>query len=607
MDKYEFNIKVEQIKKMAAKGDYATAMKIADTIDWRRVRNANLLSSIADIYEQNQEYAEAKDILLLAFERAPVGKRLLYKLSEISIEAGEIQDAEDFYREFCEMSPEDSRQYLLRYMILKAKGAPAEQLIHSLEQYSSTDVDEKWLYELAVLYAQAGWEEECVRTCDKIMLLFGLGKYVDKAMELKLQYAPLTKQQMDLVENRDKYEEKLRAVEQEYRDTAADYYDEEEISEEPAMPVQESVVPEMSAVNGEREEEAPAKSAVIQEDTEEREEVQQKETPSYEASSPQCYHMIIEAKTREEALNIAIDELKYFHEQYGLNHKVAKTNAEKLNQKGFSVFIPKLEGKDLIIEDAGNLKLEVIDELDAYLEQLNTLNGVVLIDVIDHFDSMAEAKPEFIKRFDIVSDAEEEEEDLFEDIDLNLNPSEKVQDEADLIAEEKNNNSLPVSEEKQQVYIQTDNSAEEDESSYDEDSSYDETYDEDEEYEEEVYDDEYDSYDDAFFEDDEEISDNLPDDYYEEMEIDDFASYAQHYAKQIDCVLPGKTVLALYERIELMEEDEIPLTKATAEELIEEAADRAEKPSFSKRLTGMFNSKYDKEGHLILREEHFIH
>ena len=217
MDKYEFNIKVEQIKKMVSRGDYETAMKIADTIDWRRVRNVNILSMVATIYEKNEEYQEAKDILLLAFERSPIGKRLLFKLAELAIKEGSLQEAEDYYREFCDLAPDDPRQYILRYLILGAKGAPAEQLIHTLEQYCNIELDEKWIYELAELYAEAGMGELCIMTCDKIMLMFGLGKYVEKAMELKIQFAPLTKYQMDLVENRDKYEARLKAVEQEYR------------------------------------------------------------------------------------------------------------------------------------------------------------------------------------------------------------------------------------------------------------------------------------------------------------------------------------------------------------------------------------------------------
>ena len=161
MDKYEFNIKVEQIKKMVSRGDYGTAMKIADTIDWHRVRNASLLSMIAQIYEKNEEYQEAKDILLLAFERAPVGKRLLYKLADLALKDGSTAEAEAYYREFCDLAQDDPRQYLLRYKILKAKKAPVDQLIRALEVYTSSEVDEKWLYELAELYHKAGIEDKC--------------------------------------------------------------------------------------------------------------------------------------------------------------------------------------------------------------------------------------------------------------------------------------------------------------------------------------------------------------------------------------------------------------------------------------------------------------
>ena len=141
MDKYEFNIKVEQIKKMVNKEDFATAMKIADTIDWRRVRNANLLSMIASVYEKNEEYQEAKDILLIAFERAPVGKRLLYKLTQLAIKQGNIQEAESYYREFCDLAGDDSRQDILRYLILKAKGASVEQPFSNRRTLKSNQQD----------------------------------------------------------------------------------------------------------------------------------------------------------------------------------------------------------------------------------------------------------------------------------------------------------------------------------------------------------------------------------------------------------------------------------------------------------------------------------
>lgn len=274
MDKYEFNIKVEQIKKMVSRGDYGTAMKIADTIDWHRVRNASLLSMIAQIYEKNEEYQEAKDILLLAFERAPVGKRLLYKLADLALKEGSTAEAEAYYREFCDLAQDDPRQYLLRYKILKAKKAPVDQLIRALEVYTASEVDEKWLYELADLYHKAGIEDKCVATCDRIMLLFGLGKYVDKAMDLKLQYAPLNKYQMDLVENREKYEAKLRAVEEEYSGNAPeqdDYEDgtpDSEVSKQVAMQIHEDAQAKKLADEMSRLSEKEGHTAVVEEDDE---------------------------------------------------------------------------------------------------------------------------------------------------------------------------------------------------------------------------------------------------------------------------------------------------------------------------------------------------
>ena len=247
-------------------------MKIADTIDWHRVRNASLLSMIAQIYEKNEEYQEAKDILLLAFERAPVGKRLLYKLADLALKDGSTAEAEAYYREFCDLAQDDPRQYLLRYKILKAKKAPVDQLIRALEVYTASEVDEKWLYELADLYHKAGIEDKCVATCDRIMLLFGLGKYVDKAMDLKLQYAPLNKYQMDLVENRDKYEAKLRAVEEEYSGNAPelDDYDEgtpdSEASKQVAMQIHEDAQAKKLADEMSRLSEEEGRTAVVEED-----------------------------------------------------------------------------------------------------------------------------------------------------------------------------------------------------------------------------------------------------------------------------------------------------------------------------------------------------
>lgn len=692
MDKYEFNIKAEQMRKMAEQGDYKTAMQIADTIDWRRVRNANLLSYVADIYEHNSEYEEAKDILLLAFERAPVGKRFLYKLAEISVKAGDLQDAQEFYHEFCEMSPDDSRQFLLRYLILKAKGASAEQLIAPLEEYTSEEVDEEWLYTLAKLYSEAGCEDACVRTCDKIMLLFGLGQYVDKAMELKLQYRSLSKEQMDLVENRSKYEEKLRKVSEEFADTDGNLVEAQSPSlkaevdaelaadteaqpstEENATIYQKTAEANADDQNAYTTDAASMASAAAPESAATPAVSESPVTPSTEATSaapasdrdiqgaaadaveaiqsavhkiPQKeaelhnYHMIIEAKTRADGLKIAIDEIKYFHDLYGFNFKVAKTDATRLNERGFAAFVPKIVGKDLIVENAGALTYDVVDEIGDYIDTLTDSSSVVLVDVMDHFDRMAEDRPIFIKKFDLVSDVEEEEDELVEDVDLDA----PVQADATVengetaasMTVQQPSSAPSYSEDRTPVPLHgtEDTCAEVDssdkyvdtsaadmpaaastvDSAYAEpqknqvDSAADavdypaETADADGYDEEALTEEEADADENAAAQPEE----KLPGDYYQEMSVEDFANYAQQYAREIDCVLVGKTVLALYERIEMMQEDGVELTKESAEELIEEAADKAEAPSLGKKLTGMFHPKYDKENRLILRADNFI-
>ena len=303
MDKYEFKIKVEQIKKLVNKGDYETAMKIADTIDWRRVRSTSLLTMASSIYEKNLEYQDAKDILLIAYERAPIGRGLLTKLTDLALREGNVKEAEAYYREYCDLvGDEDSMQYLLRYLILEAKEAPVEQQINALEQYCQEELDDKWLYHLAELYEKAGRTDECVKACDKIMLMFGIGKYVDKAMEMKLRYAPLNKYQMDLVENREKYEQKLRDVEERYR--VDDSYDEEEEDEygeaELASEVngimdeeaaeEEAPAEEEAAEEAPAEEEAPEEAPAEEEPAEEApaEEAAEEEAPAEEAPAEEA-------------------------------------------------------------------------------------------------------------------------------------------------------------------------------------------------------------------------------------------------------------------------------------------------------------------------------
>ena len=187
MDKHELNVKVEQMRKQAGLGDYQTAMKIADKIDWRRVSNVSLLTQVSEIYEKNEKYREAKDILLLAVERTPMGRGLLFKLTQLALKVGSIDEAEECFEEFQKLAPQDSRQKLLRYQILKAKGAQPQQLIPPLEEYVNEEISEEWMYELAELYHKAGMRDACLDLCDRITILFGSGEWVQKALRLKAE------------------------------------------------------------------------------------------------------------------------------------------------------------------------------------------------------------------------------------------------------------------------------------------------------------------------------------------------------------------------------------------------------------------------------------
>ena len=613
MDKYEFSIKAEQIKKLIGQEDYKTAMQIADTIDWNRVRSVNLLSSIAEIYEKNGEYEEAKDILLLAFERAPVGKRFLYKLSELSLSSGSIDDAVEFYHEFLDVSPEDPRKYLLQYMILKAKGARASQLIGPLENYTETELEEQWLYELAKLYGEAGREDDCVRICDKMILLFGMGKYVDKAMDLKLHYRPV-KEEKEYNTISEKPEETEDTVETEALSPDGEedeFYDEEDSETEENN---ENTSKEEVNENSSKEVEQENTSGEVKGESDSREVVNEN-TVEEESSSVENradddeaprYNMIIEAETLEKAFHIAVEEIKYFHKKYGVDFKVAKINADKLNEKGFASFKDKLEERDLIIESAGKLKYSVLDEIEQYIKKVKESSSIVLIDEVDHFDRLAEDRPKFLEYFDIVSGGEEED-DLLEDVDLDA----AVKQEEEKPEEKKEETVSPdeeyfdEEEEPEEEYVPHKPSIFERPA-----RPYKEVLEEEAEKEqprkEELSEPVTKQQEASAFPEKEEQTwrDKKPSS--KSMDIEDFARYAIDYASSIDCSITEKGITALYERIQLMEEDGIVLNEESARDLIEETADQAEKPGLGKKIGSLFRPKYDKDDKLILREEHFM-
>ena len=747
MDKYEFNIKVEQIKKLVNKGDFETAMKIADTIDWRRVRSTSLLTMISQIYEKNAEYQDAKDILLLAYERAPLGKGLLYKLTDLALRENNIQEAEAYYREFCELSGDDPRQYLLRFLILEAKDAPLEQQINSLERYCQEELDEKWLYHLAELYHQANQADDCVRICDKIMLMFGLGKYVDKAMELKLQYAPLTKYQMDLVENREKYEEKLRAVEEEYKngtyrkpEPEGEYLDtdepEAELDDEPenepegqpeqAEPeekagkpkaetkpadekvekaaldedvvaslheaqAEEALAKEVSKIKPYDEEEGasegetrvfrnvrdlePAEAeekseeAPIHEFEEEEETIVEDwdfEPEEEEEEIKESNHLMIEAEDPAAGLAMALDSLKKIHRELGTKHPVAKISGANLSHRGIASVAERLAGKDLVVEHAADLDDLTVEELEELMTQDETGMVVVLIDTQARLEQMHRAYPALAERFQYIgcenqkddaaklaqareeelkrqqaqqeaeaarkrqaereaeirrqAEKEAEEKRRQQEAAARREEEERAKAEAQALAAKEAEEARKAEEDRRLAERQREGLRRQEEARRDDEPEYE---DEEERYEKDEYepeddyarggyrDDYKDDYKDSYKDEreDDEYS-NYPEDEPEEkpskksgdMDVEEFVQYACKYASEIDCSISGKSMLALYERAEMMEEDGEPLTKTSAEDLIEEAADKAEKKSFS----GLFSSKYDKDGLLILKEKHFF-
>ena len=197
IDKYEYKLKFEQMKALTAEGDYAAAAEIADTIQWRKVRNMNLLIKAGDIYCKRKRYDEAKEILQMAYDRSPIGRMIIYRLAEIAVKMKNFEEAEEYYDEFVELAPRDNLKYVLRYKISKAKGADIQARIAILEELNEAEYTEEWALELAYLYHKAGENEKCIDACDKLILWFGDGIYVERAMELKMLYQPLTKSQED--------------------------------------------------------------------------------------------------------------------------------------------------------------------------------------------------------------------------------------------------------------------------------------------------------------------------------------------------------------------------------------------------------------------------
>ena len=224
MDKYEYNLKLDQIKALSAEEGYMSAAEIADSINWNKIKNVNTLVKIGEIYEKAERYQDARDILLMAYDRSPIGRMIIYRLAEVAIKMGDYDAATEYYDEFVEIAPHDDMKYVLRYAIKKGQGASFDELITILEEYKDEEYTEEWAYELAYLYHKAGKADKCIDACDELILWFGDGPYVERALELKMLYQPLTKAQ----------EEKYRRFKAE-KEKPAKIKDEAEVIEIGAM------------------------------------------------------------------------------------------------------------------------------------------------------------------------------------------------------------------------------------------------------------------------------------------------------------------------------------------------------------------------------------
>ena len=197
MDKYEYKLKLDQMKSLTAEGKYEEAAEIADTINWRKIKNINALVKVGEIYEKVGRYDESKDVLLTAYDKSPIGRMIIYRLAEVAVRTKSFDEAKEYYQEFVEITPHDNLKYVLKYEISKAQGADIGTLIGILEELKEQEYSEEWAYELAYLYHKAGMSEKCIDACDELILWFGDGPYVERALELKMLYQPLTKQQED--------------------------------------------------------------------------------------------------------------------------------------------------------------------------------------------------------------------------------------------------------------------------------------------------------------------------------------------------------------------------------------------------------------------------
>ena len=635
MDQIEFENLVEKLKKRKEEGDIKTAVKVANKIPWDEVEDVNLLMYVANIYDEGENYKDAKLILEYAYEIAPVKNRLYFALCLINAKCKELKDAISYFIDFDKSFPDDIRKKILEYYILKAKNAPLDQLKRVLSEYLSEEKDEKMSFELALICEKMGEINEVIEICNFIVDFFGVKKsgFGKNALLLKKKHTDLSAKEEDLLldaeigyvrdEDRDiEFKEPLKfyndvrpeeertnlVVEKVVRENTEtvkneneDELNEDEVPKNISIsytPDEESYVEKeknkMAFLSKERDDKEKLRTLI--KTLKEEEKIQNSEFNKFRQKSFERVgrfkkmklsdtkvHMIIEAHSKDEGVEIAKKELEYIHSVLNEKVSIAKASAYNMNEKGFNYYAEKVKDKDLIIENAGQLKNELLDDIEEYIINKRGKTVFALVDLINNFDKIATERPAFIGRFDIYSVLSSRPQET-------LNAS---QNEIDEFKAERDKHSVIKSPDKKEVVKETDDRVASHQNINEEKNENNVRY--------TIEHNKVEHNDSRHIESDGDKShlQNQGRKIRSEMTIDEFVDECKTYAKSIDCTIPGDSIPALYEKVEDMQGNNITLNKENAEALIEEVADRAEKPKLFKK------PKYDKDDCLILQEEHF--
>lgn len=443
VDKYDYKLKTEQMLELMEDGAYGKAAAIADEIDWKRVRNVSMLTNVSDIYEKNKEYQKSYDVLRIAYHRAEGSRKVIYRLCTLAIKTGNVDEAIDYYDDFMQIAPKDPNQHILRYQILRAQRAPVEQQIEALEEFKKAEYIEEWAYELAKLYQEAGMTAECLEECDDLILWFSEGQYVYKAMELKMQYKPLTPSQQEKYDHRF---EKLSAETEEMPDLEAFYGDggegdEAAETEEPeSVPNTESSDDAGAAVTMPEEAEVPEKSEerpAAQKtggrpgkigDTMRLDEALQKLLHP-EADVPAAPAAVAEEEEEPDMTDLAdeIDEIESVAD-LGMAHRISEDTTLERNE--LREPMPASSGlTELIPEESEELEEEILTEtldLSEAEEFLNEGEPEAESEEKEPDDDQITGQ---MSLADILSGWESEEEELIEDADAEELPEEIAAEE----------------------------------------------------------------------------------------------------------------------------------------------------------------------------------